>query len=271
VWVWAAFWRQLDAALRLGQYVLVASEDFTIGGGGFTSTPSVGFPLIGVRDYFTMEHLWNARHNASLCAEREAALVADGFHGIDRGVRAFAVGAVFASVAFLECLANCVWQDAADEDPASVTRNLRLQGLSEQTIARMRQLWRNDRVERSLPVLDKYQVALTCADQPPMDLGQAPGQIVAAIILFRNDLMHFKPKVQWTNELHRLEQRLRPHLAPNPLLHPNPWFPHHMLSASGATLAYETAREFGQLWWNRMGLAWDDFQNFDAMTAQVPG
>jgi hypothetical protein len=37
-------------------------------------------------------------------------------------------------------------------------------------------------------VLDKYQVALTCADQQPMNLGEAPGQVVSAIILFRNDM-----------------------------------------------------------------------------------
>jgi hypothetical protein len=248
----------------------MASEEIAIGGGGFTSLPGLQFK-IGVRDYFTMEHLWNARHNAGLCAEREAALVADGFHGIDRGVRAFALGAVFESVAFLEGLVNSVWQDAVDDDPAAASRNRRLEGLSEHTIARLRELWRNDRVERSLSVLDKYQVALTCADKPPMNLGEAPGQIVAAIILFRNDLMHFKPKMQWTHEVHRLEDRLRPRLDDNPLLNSNPWFPHHMLSASGANLAYETSREFGQLWWHQMGFAWDDFQNFDEMTAQVPG
>lgn len=246
----------------------MSSDEIAIGGGGFTSSGSLT-ARVGVRDYFATEHLWNARHMAELCAAREESLVADDFRGIDRAVRAFAVGAILESVAFLEALINSVWQDAADHDPADPTRNPRLGGLSDESIARLRGLWRNDRVERSLSVLDKFQVALTCADKPPINLGEAPGQIVSGIILFRNDLVHFKPAVQWTDEVHRLEQRLRPRLDDNPLLHPNPWFPHHMLSASGARLAYEISREFASLWWTQMGLTWAQFSEFDAMTAQI--
>ncbi|BBZ14284.1 hypothetical protein [Mycobacterium branderi] len=248
----------------------MSSKEQEIRAVGIPSAAMMGVAKIGVRDYFTMEHLWNARHNAELCAEREAALVADGFRGIDRAVRAFALAGILESVAFLEALVNSVWQDAVDDDPESPNPNPHLEGLSAQSIARLRELWKTERVERSLSVLDKYQVALTCADQRPINLGEAPGQIVAAIILFRNDLMHFKPKVQWTHEVHRLEDRLRPRLTDNPLLNPNPWFPHHMLSASGAKLAYETSREFGELWWQRMGFVWDHFKTFDEMTAQVP-
>jgi hypothetical protein len=219
----------------------MSGKEVAIGGGGFTSPPGLQLE-VGVRDYFTMEHLWNARHNSELCADREAELVAQRFRGIDRAVRGFALSAIFESVAFLEALVNSVWQDAADDDHSSGNRNLRLGELTDDAIARLRALWRNDRVERSLSVTDKYQVALTCVDQPPINLGEAPGQVVAAVIFFRNSLVHFKPKVQWTHEVHQLEQRL----ADNPLLNPNPWFPHHMLSASGADLAYKTARDFGQ-------------------------
>lgn len=248
----------------------MSDDEITIGGGGFASA-TVGIPRVGVRDYFSMEHLWNARHNAQLCAEREATLVNEGFQGIDRAVRAFALGAILESVAFLEALVNSTWQDAADHDPAAPNRNPRLEGLSEQSIVRLRELWRNDRVERSLSVLDKYQVALTCVDQEPISLGEAPGQIVSAIILFRNDMLHFKPKVQWSDELHRLEKRLRPHIAENPLLpNTNPWFPHHMLSASGANLAYEKSREFAEVWWQRMGFVWDEFKLYDEMVAKIP-
>jgi hypothetical protein len=248
----------------------MSSEEVALGGGGFTSAAGLQ-AKVGVRDYFTTEHLWNTRYMAQLCTERESELAAEGFRGIDRAVRAFALGAILEAVAFLEALVNCMWQDAVDDDPKSSNRNHRLNGLSEKSIARLRELWRNDRVERSLSVLDKYQVALTCVDQPPMNLGEAPGQIVAAIILFRNDLVHFKPKIQWTDEVGRLEQRLRPRLADNPLLHPNPWFPHHMLSASGANLAYENSRAFAESWWKRMGFVWDQFKAFDDDThAQHP-
>lgn len=227
-------------------------------------------PRAGVRDYFAMEHRWNARHMAQLCGSREAELVDAGFRGIDREVRAFALGAVLESVAFLDALVNSVWQDAEDDDPASPSRNFRLGGLSDESIARLRQLWRNNRVERSLATLDKYQVALTCVDQPPMNLGETPGQIVAHVIRFRNDLVHFKPKMRWTDEVSNLEQGLKPRLAPNPLLSGNPWFPHHMLSASGAKLAYEKSRELAENWWERMGFEWDTFKDFDDMAAQIP-
>jgi hypothetical protein len=43
-----------------------------------------------------------------------------------------------------------------------------------------------------------------------------------------------------------------------------------MLSASGANLAYEKSREFGELWWERMGFVWDHFKAYDEFTAQVP-
>jgi hypothetical protein len=247
----------------------MTSEEYAIGGGGFSSGQAFA-AKVGVRDYFTMEHLWNARYMAQLCAKREAALVAEGFRGIDRAVRAFALGAILESVAFLEALVNSMWQDAEEDDPQSPNRNPHLEGLSDAAIARLRQLWRNDRVERSLSTLDKYQVALTCVDQPPMNLGEAPGQIVADIIRFRNDLVHFKPKIQWTDEVSKLEQGLKPRLATNPLLNTKPWFPHHMLSASGANLAYEKSREFGELWWQRMGFGWDHFGLYDGMDAQVP-
>jgi hypothetical protein len=127
----------------------MSGDEITIGGGGFTSGLSVA--KVGVRDYFSTEHLWNARHTAQLCAEREAALVAEGFRGIDRAVRAFALGAILESVAFLEAQVNSVWQDAADDDPGSANRNPHLEGLSDQSIARLRELWRNDRVG-TLPV-----------------------------------------------------------------------------------------------------------------------
>lgn len=235
------------------------------------SRATMGIPRIGVRDYFTMEHLWNARHMAQLCQRREAELVDAGFRGTDREVRAFALGAILESVAFLEALVNSMWQDAGDDDPESANRNAHLEGMSGESIARLRQLWRNDRVERSLSTLDKYQVALTCADQPPMNLGEPPGQIVADVIRFRNDLVHFKPKIRWTDEVSKLEQGLKPRIAENPLLpNTNPWFPHHVLSAGGAKLAHEKSREFAENWWQRMGFVWDTFKDFEEMSPQVP-
>jgi hypothetical protein len=236
-----------------------------------TVSASMPTPKVGVRPYFATEHLWDARHMAQLCAEREATLVDQGFRGIDRAVRSFALAAIMESVAFLEALINGVWQDRADYDPESPNPGPRLAGLSVNAIARLRELWRNDRVERSLSVLDKYQVALTCVDQPILDLGGEPGQSVDAIILLRNDFVHFKPKVQWIDELHRLEKRLRPRLGQNPLfVDGNPWFQHHVLTSRCAKLAYEKSREFAENWWQRMGFTWDAVKEVDEIDPQMP-
>ena len=109
---------------------------------------------------------------------------------------------------------NSVWQDAADVDPEKSTeRNARLAGLSDAAIARMRELWNTDRVERSLTVLEKFQVALTCADQETVSLGTETGQSVGGLIRLRNDMVHFKPEMQWTDELHNLEKLLRPRIG----------------------------------------------------------
>lgn len=223
----------------------------------------MGVPRVGVRDYFTMEHLWNARHMAELCVTREAELADAGFHGIDREVRAFAVGAVLGSVAFLEALVNSVWQDAADHDPASPNQNPHIKGLSAESVARLREQWESDRTEW-LPTLDKYQLALKCADKPTMNLGAQPGQIVAGLILFRHRLTHFKPAIQWAGERHELEQRLGPHIPPNPLLHGHPWFPHQVRERSQTRL-----RQFAQ-GWDRMGFTWDDIGELEGMAEQIP-
>jgi len=87
----------------------------------------------------------------------------------------------------------------------------------------MRELWNTDRVERSLTVLEKFQIALTCAIRRPC-LGTEPGQSVGGLIRLRNDVVHVKPKMQWTDELHKLEELLRPRIGENRCLMPLPGF-----------------------------------------------
>jgi hypothetical protein len=70
--------------------------------------------------------------------------------------RALAVSSVLASVAFLEALVNEVWQDASDTTPDA--NNQRLNGLTQGTVTRLRELWQSESVERSLGIHDKYRV-----------------------------------------------------------------------------------------------------------------
>jgi hypothetical protein len=100
-----------------------------------------GRPEVGIRQYFMSEHLWNARHMVGLCKERESALAAEGFRGIDRAVRSFALAAILESVAFVEAVVNSVWQDVADAEPGAGVSDARLAGLSDAAVRRMGELW----------------------------------------------------------------------------------------------------------------------------------
>ena len=212
---------------------------------------------VGVRDQYASEHLWNARHMARLASERESALLAAGFRGIDRELRAYVVAAILSSVAFLEAYANGVWQDIADMDPEQLPNDYRFASIPITAAARMRTLWRAKRLEHGLGVIDKFQVALTCVDQPQIEMGSEPGQTVQVMIRLRNDLVHFKPETNWTDETHDLELALKPRIGTSPLTDSQPWFPNHVLIAKCANVAYEAVRKFAELWQQRMGIGWN--------------
>ena len=221
-------------------------------------TISAGLSVrVGVREYFATEFLWNARHQVELAEAREAALLDEGFRGLDRALRAYTTGAILQSVAFLETYANGVWGDAAEADLTTPPATAQLTGLSTAALRRMQELWNTKRVEHALSVIEKFQVALTCVDQERIDMGIEPGQTVSAIIRLRNDLVHYKPKTNWTDEQHHLQQALEPRIGRNPLTDTNPWFPHQVLTAKCARLAYDAVVAFGQEWRSRMGVAWD--------------
>lgn len=169
---------------------------------------------VGVREYFADEFFWSTRHIVELAEAREAELLAEGFRGIDRALRAYAVAAVLQSVASLEAYANGVWMDVARVDLAKPLDNPKLARLSADALRRMNQLWKNGSFERALKVVDKFQVALTCADQQLISMAEEPGQTVNAIIQLRNDLVHVKPKTNWTDEEHRLQKALAPRIGP---------------------------------------------------------
>ncbi|MBF9325142.1 hypothetical protein [Mycobacteroides chelonae] len=225
---------------------------------------------IGVREYFASELLWNANYLVEMAEAREAALLGEGFRGVDRVLRAQVVSSIFQSVAFLEAYANGVWGDAAVADPTSPPSIPQLTGLSTDALRRLKELWNTQRVERALSVVEKFQVALTCVNQDRIDMGSEPGQTVAAMIRLRNDLMHFKPKTNWSDEQHHLQQVLQPRLGVNPLTNSAPWFPHQVLTPKCARLAYEAVRAFGAEWRTRMGIDWGPASEHTGLTDQIP-
>lgn len=215
---------------------------------------------VGSRHYFASEHLWNAQHLARMCQEREKVLVDQHAYLPDIEQRSLAVSSVMASVAFLEALVNEVWQDASDTPPGE--SNARLAGLSQGAVARLRALWQTEKIERSLILLDKYDVALAWAEKPSLDKGRDPYQSVQIAIRLRNALVHFKPELQWHDEEHDLEAKLKSRIRENPLPVGDPWYPNKALGTGCAEWAWQKCREFADEWWRLMGLERDYLVDF---------
>lgn len=226
-------------------------------------------PRIGVGSQYTTEHLWNARHMVRLARQREAQLLAEQFRGIDFELRAYVVAAIFSAVGFLEGYVNGVWQEIADPPVARPITDDRFSAISAAATARIRELWKSDRIERSLSVIDKYQVALTCVDQPRIDMGVEPGQTVQTIIRLRNDLTHTKLEIQWSDEEHRLKKALEPRIGANPLTDTAPWFPHQVLTANCAQVTYDAVCKFADLWRRQMKIGWDPVAGMESLPDEL--
>ncbi|WP_082950119.1 MULTISPECIES: hypothetical protein [unclassified Mycobacterium] len=167
---------------------------------------------------------------------------------------------VLSSVAFLEAVANEVWQDAADSKPGEHTPYT--EGIPEKALATMRELWNGkENAERMLSILSKFQVALVCGGHTRMDKGAEPFQSADVLIGLRNTLVHFKPR--WWHDDNSGEGKfftsLRDKLAGRENRQPptQPWFPNRVLGAGCADWACESVIAFAREWHGRMGLAFD--------------
>jgi hypothetical protein len=184
--------------------------------------------------------------------EIESDLVAKGQLGRSGPVQSFAVSAITESVAFLEALVNEIWQYAIDADAHS---NPNLCGLEPTAIDLIRRLDSYGRLERWLSTLEKYDVVLACAGKPPLDVSRRPGQDFGLLVKLRNALSHYKPEMQWSNKVHRLEKQLSDLAPTNPLMQGTlPWFPDHPLCAGVAEWAWQRSREFTAAWQQSLGL-----------------
>jgi len=93
---------------------------------------------ISSRHYMAAQHLWSARHQARQCAEIESSRYGD-VPVFDVQHRAYSMGAVLASVTFLEALVNEVFRDAADTTEGNT--NTRVEPLGKSAIALMGEFW----------------------------------------------------------------------------------------------------------------------------------
>ena len=141
---------------------------------------------IGLRTYFSIQHLQAAAYFAKQSKELEAGSVHHASELTGSHVRkAYVTGSLLSSIAFMEALINELYADAATSDGAH------LESLGEKDRALIAQLGETPTVERA-PILSKFDILLRAAGREPIKRDSSPGQDAALAIQLRNELAHTK-------------------------------------------------------------------------------
>jgi hypothetical protein len=140
-----------------------------------------------------------------------------------------ATACIFADVAALEAYSN----ELFFQPPTTFPNH---------SIAEIQDRWK--RIQW-LPIIDKFQCALSLWQRPQLDEGKYPTQDVALVIKLRNALVHFIPEWESKADDHRtLSANLKPKFTPSTifergLLFPNRWATHSCLEwAINSTLDF---------------------------------
>ena len=206
---------------------------------------------VAMRDYYSSNHLWAARHFARLAADIEKAHT--GTSKFDKTHRSYVTGSILATVGFLEAVINELFQDVADRhdsyiEPLDARCTEQLAGLWETSEGSSVADW---------STLDKYQTALLCCGKEIFDKGKAPYQDARVVIRLRNTLVHFCPKTQRGDYLSKLSEALKSKGFPSSRLMSgsgNPYFPDHCLGAGCANWAVEAVYKFTDDFFERIGV-----------------
>ena len=151
------------------------------------------------------------------------------------------LSAVIDSAAFLEAMANELYQDAADGH--GFTGDGYLAPLGDDTRRRMAQLWRETAGGQRLRVMANYRMLLARAGQEPLDPGAQPYQDGREVIRLRNTLVHFVPESMASDEAHAMEKHLRGRFPDNAFMAGtgNAWWPDFCLGHGCSTWAHMSA------------------------------
>jgi hypothetical protein len=141
------------------------------------------------------------------------------------------IGAVTCSVSFLECTINGLYEDASKH-----TKGLKFH-------RSLQSIW-SETFER-LPILAKYQLALTLARREILPIGADPYQSAQALIELRNTVAHPKEIIGRQKNQQKLEKQLTGKYEFGALRpHRHEFFPERCLTAACAIWAAKTALEF---------------------------
>ena len=203
--------------------------------------------MIKSRQYFSDLHLGAAVEMAQLLASKPSEQ--------QRG--AFALGAIFLSVAFLEAKISELLADAIDnpseEQMLSEVASLLAQGAP---------------IPDKQPTLDKYQQTLHGCKREQFDKGSDPFQSAALAIRVRNALIHYKPEWVTSNQPRNLDTALKAKLQDSYSLNVTPkgtWsdfiggFPHECLTRTYALWTIRACSSFDDDFFVRMDPLLDDW------------
>jgi hypothetical protein len=207
------------------------------------------------RHYFSLQHIQSAALFTRQCYQIEKNhdevfsndLIADHWSCV--------TGAIFAATSFLEATINEVFADTVDHPDGELASYLDVA-----TKQLMADMWKRD-IPRTAhyQIIEKFQIALTLARKPLLDLSRSPFQDVQTLIMIRNDLIHFEPV--WTSiEVEKVHKRIlslqqEKKFALNPLTSSgNPFYPDKCLGHGCAKWAVSNSIQFVEDFFSRMSI-----------------
>jgi hypothetical protein len=218
-------------------------EDQIISVSGIDSAEAFGVASVRMRTYYSLHHIRAAAHFARLSKAVEQSYSGKFRDELFNEHRAYITGSILSAVSFLEATINELFADASEHSGEYV------QQLDAEIVHLLENVWQFSKIEQ-LPVLDKYQLALTLAKAEMFDKGASIYQNVQLLITLRNTLVHYKPEWVGKDEpLRNWRRQLQAkNFSLNPMMPHNPFFPDQCLSYGCAKWSFESSllivREF---------------------------
>lgn len=218
-----------------------------------------------MRSYLSTHHLWGAYHLADLAKKIEDEHT--GRSKFDWTHRAYTIGAITGSVAFLEAAINEIYKDAADEHQSYLI------SLSQEKLEKLRLIWElTEGRNKHVNILDKYQFALKYLGHEPIECGRVLLENAQLVIELRNALIHYKPETGWSGDQSKFEAKLARKLigkySTNKLFEGagNRFFPDHCLGYGCCMWTIDSVKGFADEVFRRIDIS----PNYQQVLPVVP-
>lgn len=207
---------------------------------------------VAIRHYLSTDLIVAAKYMADQAGALEAA--GDDSVSARQRHRAYVMGAILTSAAYLEAMINELFADASKGQQA---RTRDLEADKQELLGRV---WQVPKVPL-LSALEKYHTALKLLDRQQLDKKGQLYQHAADLITLRNALVHFAPETVVSDstkdrgdEAHRFDRTFRGRFPDNPLISVgNPFWPDKCLGYGCANWAVEAVQALVDDFYTRLG------------------